>query len=178
MELSLAVPEPPVFGQALLKARQAEFAQVEARIRVNEARYLRLEALRDRIQDLLSQNGGNGSLIELKALPGEAPRLWLDLVSSMVMEPDPSSYRIEKIEAQGLTTLAETRDPEVALQQALQVVAHGAVTRAQMPGSTAVGDSGARTYDLAALVYSWSMGVIVGAAALLLAGMYLGKIGF
>ena len=64
---------------ALKEARLAEAARFDAMARVNDARTLRLEALRDSVLSELSGSPKLGELFEINIQDGEMPRLWIDL---------------------------------------------------------------------------------------------------
>jgi hypothetical protein len=86
--------ERDYFGVALKKARVAEAAQLEAALNIRDARALRLESLRDAVQERLGANVQARAFFDLTVQPGVRPKLWIDLISSVVMEPDPRSYRL------------------------------------------------------------------------------------
>ena len=77
------------FEQALKQARLAEAAQLEAVLSVKDARSMRLLALRDAVIPHLAAHPAGAGLVDLTMQPGEVPRLWLDLISSVVVAPKP-----------------------------------------------------------------------------------------
>lgn len=99
--LELAMQDP--FVDELRSARLAQDARLEAFSGLIDARMLRLGALRDAVLPKISQNEKARQLFELSVSTGATPRLWVDLVSSVVMEPDPKHYRL-------VQDLADTRE--------------------------------------------------------------------
>ena len=77
--------------EALQDARAKESARLEAVFNVQDLRTLRLMNLHDLIEPELAQNALAKPLFNLNLEPGEIPRLWLGLSSSIVMEPDPKT---------------------------------------------------------------------------------------
>ena len=88
----MAVLDP--FVDELRRARLTEDARLEAFSGLIDARMLRLGALRDAVLPKISQNEMARNLFELSVSTGATPRLWVDLISSVVMEPDPKHYRL------------------------------------------------------------------------------------
>jgi hypothetical protein len=78
---------------ALREARIAEAAHFEAVLGIRDAKSLRLHALREDLKASLVQNPEAGLLFDLALVPGEAPRLWIDLISFVQMEPDYRTYQ-------------------------------------------------------------------------------------
>ena len=78
---------------ALRAARAAEAAHFEATFGIRDAKSLRLHVLREDLKPIFAQNPQASELFDLALVPGEAPRLWIDLVSFVEMEPDHRTYR-------------------------------------------------------------------------------------
>jgi hypothetical protein len=75
---AMVVPEP--FIDELRSARQAEAARLDATTGLQDAKVLRLGALRDGVLPALVGNERARQLFELSVIPGVSPRLWVDLV--------------------------------------------------------------------------------------------------
>ena len=94
---------------ALIEARLAQAAQFDAVSRVHDASTLRLEALRDTLMPELRNAAHLRELIEINLQDGERPRLWIDLISHVEMQPDPKSYRMIQSSERGHETIFEGR---------------------------------------------------------------------
>jgi hypothetical protein len=164
---------------ALKDARMAEAAQLESLMGLRDAKSLRLEALRTALLPSLVGHPDIRALFELNVQPGVNPRLWIDLVSSVVMEPDPRTYRLIQDRDSQRETLFETSDinhmvPFVTRYLAHRMVAHEKAA-AGIPNTSVAVQSG---YSLGALVYVWVTGCTFGVLGLLVIAMLLGKLHF
>ena len=153
---------------ALKEARLAEAARFDAMVRVHDARTLRLEALRDSLLPELSGPPQLRDLFEINIQDGEMPRLWIDLISQVVMEPDPKSYRLLQAIENGRETLFETRDSEQMKRFLVRHIAHRAVAQERaMAGKSQAGSMQQRGFSLGELIYVWVTGVLFGVLGLM-----------
>ena len=164
---------------ALREARLAEAAQLDSILALRDARALRLETLRVDLVEQLKNQPQAQALFDLTLLPGDVPKLWIDLISSVVMEPDPSTYRLVQDHENRRTVLFETRDLKQMVQFATKYMAHRMVAREKIEigAGTQAGES-AKGYSVAELVYVWATGCAFGVLALLIAAIILGKLRF
>ena len=152
---------------ALIEARLAQAAQFDAVSRVHDARTLRLEALRDSVVPELANSPHLRELVEINIQDGETPRLWIDLISYVVMEPDPKSYRLVQSSERGRETIFETRDAEQMKRYVLRHLAHRAVVvERAIAGKPLASERPRRNYSLGELVYVWLTGIAFGALGL------------
>jgi hypothetical protein len=167
------------FTAALKMARATQAAQLEALLSVQDAAVLRLENLRDEVLHRLAGNDKAKDLFELSVHPGIRPKLWIDLHSSVVMEPDPRTYRLVEDNDAGKETVFETAHLKEMVEYIIRFLAHRVVTKekalATVSTSTPVAPKG---YSVADMIYVWLTGCIFGVMALLIAAMYLGKLQF
>ena len=149
---------------ALIEARLAQAAQFEAVARVHDARTLRLEALRDCLMPELANSPHLRELVVINIQDWEIPRLWIDLITYVVMEPDPKSYRLVQSSERGLETLLETRDAEQMQRYVLSQIAHRAVAvERAIAGKLTVVQRPRHTYSLGEVFYVWLTGIAFGA---------------
>ena len=152
---------------ALREARLAQAARFDAMARVHDARTLRLEALRDSVLPELSGSHHLGDLFEINIQDGEMPRLWIDLISLVVMEPDPKSYRLLQATENGRETLFETRDSEQMKRFLVRHIAHRAVAQERaVAGKPQADATRQRGYSVGELIYVWVTGVLFGVLGL------------
>jgi hypothetical protein len=154
---------------SLRHARDAEAAHLDAVLKVNGAKALRLLAVAER----LKQAGATD--VELNAKVGEDPQIWLDMSHRITMEPDTKTYRLSEFSTGKIEMLLETENQDEMLTAARRVLSHGKIRQAwKSPES----DRGSKAWRLATLVYVWATGFIAGAAGLALLSIYLKKLPF
>lgn len=173
MPRAARAPERDGLSGALREARQAEAAHFEASLELRDSKSLRLQLLKDDLLPLLDSSPEARELFDLALIPGEPPKLWIDLISFVVMEPDHRSYRFLQHRQDRREILFETLDREQMAAAIRRHMAHLVVARerqaanlpqpARQPG-----------YSSAALILAWVSGVAFGALALLGLAIYLG----
>jgi hypothetical protein len=165
--------------QALKNARLLQAAQLEAMVNVRDARVLRLEALRDSLQPELGQRKELGDLFELNVQDSDRPKLWLDLISVVEMEPDPGTYRLVQDHNSHREILFETKDAEEIRQKVIQHVAHRAVERERrVSGAASKRPDGGRRYTVGEMVFVWFSGFAFGLLILLAYALATGELRF
>jgi hypothetical protein len=177
--LGLIVAAPEAFDKILKRARLAEAAHADALANVRDARDLRLQALRNAVLPRLSGHSDALQYVELAVQPGETPRLWIDLITSVVVAPDTRNFQLQQEQDGGRATLYETDDLDDMADQVLRIIAHRAIAKkraiAAMPIGKASVDSG---FSLPALIYVWFTGVALGVLSLLVAAIALNILKF
>jgi hypothetical protein len=163
-----------VFDDILKRARLAEAAHLDAVSQIKDARGLRLQALRQAILPRIREHGDAARFVELAVQPGEIPRLWIDLITSVAVEPDSRNYQLQQEQDGGRATLFETENLDEMSNQVLRVIAHRMIAKqramAQLPAGQTKRDSG---YSLGAMVYVWFTGLALGVLSLLVAAIAL-----
>lgn len=164
---------------ALREARLAEAAKLESTMDLRDAKSLRLEALRAAVVPQLLGHPQALDLFDLNVQPGANPRLWIDLVSSVMMEPDPRTYRVMQDRDGQRETLFESRDLHETQVFLTRYLAHRLVIhdKSSLSLSRSIRDSD-RGYSLPALIYVWVTGCAFGILALLVSAILLGKLHF
>ncbi len=155
--------------ESLRNARNVEAVHLDAALKVNGAKALRLLNL----VELLRQSGAEE--VELKANVGEDPHIWLDLSHRIVMEPDAKTYRLSALFTDKIDVLLETENVEMLMAAAHRVLTHGKLRQAWSAGeSSRLGP----VWSLTTLVYVWATGFVAGAAGLALLSIYMKKLPF
>ena len=167
------------FTDALRKARLAEAAQLDAFQNVREARALRLAALRESLLPDLKGHPLAEGFSELNIQSGETPRLWIDLISSVVVEPDTRNYRLEQERDGRRELLHESDDLKEMSAAVLRYIAHRVIAREKASAGQAMPrrDSG-REYNLGEMVYVWFTGAALGVLAMIIVAILLGMLTF
>jgi hypothetical protein len=150
----------------IARARNAETAHLEAVLKVNGAKALRLAHLADRIM-------AHGN-VSFSAAPGTEPQIWLGVTHRILMEPDASTYRLTRHGTEQIETILETSDLDAMVVSAQLVLAH-----LQVRDERAVASNASKpVFRGATLFYVWLTGVVTGGAALALYLIYLKRITF
>jgi hypothetical protein len=149
--------------QALQDARAKESARLEAMFNVQDLRTLRLMNLHDTIEPELAHNALAKALFNLNLEPGEIPRLWLGLTSSIVMEPDPKTYRLVNMNEAARETLFETTDMVAMKGFALRHMAFQIIEQRRKPSRPVTLPKN----SILPLALMWLTGVVCGIAGLI-----------
>ena len=165
--------------KALREARLAVASKLDATLDLADARALRLDALRAELLPHVESNADARALFNLNVQAGATPKLWLDLISSVVMEPDPRTFRLLQDHNSGREMLFETTvmkemSAYIVKYFAHRMIAHEKLVRAASPMLEKL----PKTYSVVDLIYVWITGAIVGILGLLIAAMLMGKLSF
>lgn len=165
---------------AMLKeARLAQAAQLDAVLGLRDVKALRLDALQAALAPLIAEHAVARALFDLNVQPGNTPRLWIDLISSVVMEPNARTYRLVQDHDGQRVMLFETTDLNEMAQFVTKYLAHRIVMHEKLAAGVKISPGEpTRHYQLADLIYVWFTGSAFGAAVLLVAAMLMGKLRF
>lgn len=167
------------FNEALRKARMAEAAHLDALHNVRDARGLRLAALRENILPHIKGHPLAEGFSELSLQQGDMPRLWIDLISSVVVEPDTRTYRLVQDTDGNRVILNETHNPEEMSKAVLRYIAHRVIAREKAAAGEPPRPRDSRSeYRLGELVYVWFTGAALGVLSMLIVAILLGLITF
>jgi hypothetical protein len=167
------------FSKALREARLASAAKLDAVLGVADARALRLDALQAELAPIISANADAKALFNLNVQAGEVPKLWLDLISSVIMEPNPRTYRLVQDQDNRRETLFETEDLKAMSAFIVKYLAHRIVAHEKLArGLSPVAGKFQKSYSAIDLIYVWITGAVVGVLGLMIVGMLLGKFSF
>ena len=163
---------------ALRKARLAEAAHFEAVLGIKDSKSLRLQVLKDDMAPLIAATPEAANVFDLALVPGEPPRLWIDLISFVEMEPDYRTYRLQQDNQSGREALFETADRAEMVKYLRSYLAHRMIARERQIVRAAPVSQPAARYTTGAVVYAWFNGLILGILALVVAAISLGKLKF
>lgn len=159
---------------ALRSARLAEAAHFEALMNIRDAATLRLQVLKDDLEPVVEARREAESFIDLALVPGDPPRLWIDMLAYVLMAPDPRTYRFCQDTASGQRVLFETTDRAEMADRITSYVAHRLIDRQRHLVEPASDIRPARqAYGWGALLLAWLSGVILGAVAIALIWLWL-----
>lgn len=167
------------FTEALRKARIAEAAHLDALQNVTDARGLRLSALRESLLPHLKGHPLAEGFTELTLQPGDTPRLWIDLISAVIIEPDTRTYKLIQDSNGRREVLHQTEKLEEMSAAVLRYIAHRVIAREKAAArqATQAFDSG-REYHLGEVVYVWFTGAALGVLVMLIIAILLGLLTF
>lgn len=161
------------FDQALREARRSESAHLDALQNVTDAKALRLIDLQERVLQALPENDVIQQFLDLRFSPGEDPRLYIDLVTSVVILPDAHTFRLSQDRDSRRETLLETGNPAEMTRHILKYVAHRLIARERRMASRSE-----PRWDWPHLLASWAAAAIGGAAVFAAFAKALGKLNF
>jgi len=179
--LALTGPADPPSGgssldRAIRKARLAEAAHFDALVDIRDAATLRLQVLKDDLQPVLRGRRETADFIELSLMQGFEPRLWVDLVSYVIMAPDSRTYRFQRDTSAAREVLFETADRKEMAEKITEYAAHRLIERQRLmvdAGKDVV--PAAPGYGAVTLLLAWLSGFALGVLALFLAFAILSK---
>jgi hypothetical protein len=172
------VAEHDDLSGALRKARLAEAAHFEAVMAIRDSKSLRLQVLKDEIAPVIAATPEAANVFDLALVPGEPPRLWIDLISFVVMEPDYRTYRLQQDNQGGREALFESADRAEMVSYLKSYLAHRMIAREKQIASAAPVLQPVARYSTWAIIYAWFNGLLLGLLALLVAAISLGKLKF
>lgn len=169
-------PGTPSLDQALRKARLAEAAHFDALLDIRDAATLRLQVLKEELQPVIAGRRDVGEFVELSLVPGFPPRLWVDLVSYVIMAPDARTFRFQRDTSAGHEVLFETVNRKEMAEKVTAYVAHRLIERQRlMAASSKDTPAASPAYSGLTLVLAWFSGFALGVLALFLALALLSK---
>jgi hypothetical protein len=130
------------------RLEQAEQSDVVAELR--GAELARLELLRDAIEPVLAQVPEGVDLFDAALMPGERPRLFIDMIGFFEMGRDRRVYRFIQDTRHGRVVMAETERLEKAVEAATEYVARRLVERQKALAADMTIEQAARAYAEAA----------------------------
>jgi hypothetical protein len=163
------------FDQALREARRAEAAHRDALQNVSDAKALRLIDLQERLLQALPENSDILNLVDLRFEPGEEPRLFIDLVTSVSIDEDAHTFRLSQDRDYRRETLLETGKADDMAHHILKYVAHRLIARERRSSTVTESQAG---WDWPSLLLSWLTAATIGAGIFAAIAKYLGKLNF
>ena len=161
---------------ALRQARLAEAAHFEAVLDIRDAQTLRLQVLKDELTPSILASLEASSFVDLALVPGDPPRLWIDLITSVVMSPDPRTYRLVQDSAQGRETLLETANKAEMIDRIEQHIAHRLIAREREKTGAAPRKPTSAGYSKGTLFLAWVSGFLMGVLALFIVGIAVSRL--
>lgn len=178
--------EPRRLEKALWEARIAQAERSDAVGGLHTGETARLALLDDALKGLRADLPEDSDQFDFALVPGNPPRLWIDMVAFVTMDRDRKTYLFMRDTQHGRQTVAQSTEPGVIASKITDYVAHRMVEReralaGQFPEAAparsepAAGDAEtrARRFSMRALVLVFILGLALGALCLLLWGFYM-----
>ncbi|MBI2719319.1 MAG: hypothetical protein HYX36_11270 [Rhizobiales bacterium] len=126
-----ALPRPPDdrLRDKLRTARLAQGEKMAAIVSLRDAATLRLAMLRDELLPIAGASAEARGFIDLALVPGDPARLWIDMVSYVVMAPSPRIYRLQRDTLDGHEVVHETADLAEMTEAVINHIAHRMIER-------------------------------------------------
>jgi hypothetical protein len=160
-------------ADAIRRAQEREDAHNNARLAFNDAKLLRLQILKDEVSAIIAASSLAHDGFDPSISPGEPPHLWIGLTTSVVMEPDPKTYRLLQDTQAGREVLLETADRAEMVEQIKQVMAHLIIARERQRIVPTASSEGVGRHAIGWLFFAWLMGFGFGLLSLIAAAIYL-----
>jgi hypothetical protein len=151
------------FGEALRQARITEAAHLDVVLDLRDSQVLRLQALKLDLSGLIVGHSEAQKFFDLAVVEGDPPRLWIDLITAVVMDPNPRTYRLYQDTQAGREVLFETENRSEMVEKIKLYMAHRLVARERQMASQAFLARPPEGFSTAALILGWLSGVVVGA---------------
>lgn len=159
--------------EALREARMAEAMHREAVADIRDSKSLRLHALKLEIDVVVAASPEARQNFDVAISPRDPPRLWLDPISFVDMEPDYRTYRLVQDTSAGREVVAETTDLMGMVEHVKRLLAHRVIARERQVAGTSPKSIISSGYSSSAVILAWLSGVALGALALLGASILL-----
>jgi hypothetical protein len=159
--------------EALVRARSDQAAHFDAIEEVRAAETARLQVLADDVRPVLAELAGRRDQFALAVVPGNPPRLWIDMLAYVAIGEDGRTYRLLYNGSDGRVTLYETVDRAEMASRMIDYMAHQILDheRHARAALARLLDSPPGGYPGVALALAWICGFAVGVLALFIVGV-------
>jgi hypothetical protein len=160
----------------LRQARLLEAAHFDAVRDLRDAKTLRLQLLKDELQPQVQALPGAAELFDLALITGEPPRLWIDLITFVQMDPDPRTFRLLQDRQDNRELLFESSDLGEMAAAVRRHMAHRLIARERQGAAVTLHQPQAG-YSIGSLMLAWTSGFAFGALVLMGLAIVFGWIG-
>jgi hypothetical protein len=139
-------PEPvrtPLLKEAMREARIELAERTAVIVDLRNAEIARLQLLNEALDPVFAEIPPDIELFDRGAVPGDPPRLWIDMIAHVVMGRDKRTYRFLQDTRYGRRVLAESSDVGEMVEAVTKYVARRLVERERL----LEGDSALIAYD-------------------------------
>jgi hypothetical protein len=185
MEEKAEAAQPPAASRLKEAMRRARIELAERSaviVDMRNAEIARLELLDEALDPIFAEIPPHIELFDRGVVPGDPPRLWIDMISHVVMGRDKRVYRFVQDTQYGRRILAESGEIGEIVEAVTRYVARRLVERERMlEGDSALiahdvlADATRRRRRLWRLSLAFVVGLAVGAASLLAIAWLVGR---
>jgi hypothetical protein len=117
---------------AISHARLVQAEHSDAIADMREADIARLGLLAEELEPVFAEIPRNANQFDCALVPGERPRLWIDMLAYVIMGRDRRNYRFVKSTMTGRTVLHETAELKEMVDHITDYIAHRLIEREKM----------------------------------------------
>lgn len=163
-------------AEALRDARVLEAAHFDAALNLRDSKSIRLQLLKDDLQPAVTMPPA-ADMFDLALVPGEPPRLWIDMITSVVMEPDHRTYRLIRDRQDDREVLFDSDDRMAMADHIRRYMAHRLIARERQAATASLPQT-IPGYSTGSLILAWTSGAAFGALLLLGIAIYMEVLNF
>lgn len=120
---------------AMRRIRLQEAERTGVVVALRDAEMVRLDILKDKLAPVLAQVPDHIDLFDTGLVPGDPPRLWIDMISFVEMGRDKRCYRFLQDTRLGRTILVESDNADIVADSITAYVAQRLIERERMLGT-------------------------------------------
>jgi hypothetical protein len=140
-------PVTPSLKGAVRRARIEEAERTSVMAELRGAEIARLEILAEALEPVFAQVPEHVDIFDAGVMPGETPRLYIDMIGFVEMGPDRRSYRFVQNTRHGRVTAVTSEKVEVMVEALTTYIARRLVEREQALASDRTIEDAARAYS-------------------------------
>ena len=158
-------------------ARLAHAEKLTATEHIHDASVLRLQVLKDELSPMFAQNPAARRVIDLALVPGDPPRLWIDMTGYVTMAPDPQTYRFQRDTFCRRELVLESKKRSEIIASIMAHVANHLVEREKQLALMTASDMGRGETGVrkSSLVIAWLAGLSLGISTMAAVVSYVAR---
>ncbi len=159
---------------AIRKARTIQAERTDVIVELQAAEVARLEVLAEELESVFAEIPNAGDQFECSLVPGNPPRLWIDMVSYVAMAGDKHTYKFVRDSRSGRKVLVESAEIQDLKSTITDYVAHRVIERERaLEAGDGFGDTVMRGHGGLTLGLSFLAGICVGVIAVFMLALAL-----
>jgi len=170
--------QPTRLRDALRKARIEAADRTGVVVDLRDAEVARLEILNEALDPLFSQIPDTVDLFDRGISQGETPRLWIDVVSHVVMGRDKRIYRLVQDSRFGRIVIAESHEVAVIVGAVTDYVARRMIERERALVATPMAEPAVTDKPRRSRFWTFALGFVVGVIALFGLALFAARANF
>lgn len=176
MAVAPTISDDDGLKEDIRQARLMEAAHFDALRDLRDAKTVRLQLLKDALLPQVKALPAAAELFDLALVTGEPPRLWIDLITHVQMEPDPRTFRLLQDRQDSREILFESEDIGEMAAAVRRHMAHRLIARERQGAAVTPGQP-MPGFSTSSLLLAWTSGFALGALVLMGVAIWFGWIG-